>query len=123
MPLINAEQKLLRLGRQVQVVLADALEQGICSAIAQSSVVVLETALLELMVAMKAKIDRLQGLNLVLFLGSLAILATSWVVHLPLIFHLVWALTLGGSIICRVQRQSLVTKYNAMIYGGHAPIA
>jgi len=35
MPLINTEQKLLRLGRQAQVVLTDALEQGICAAIAQ----------------------------------------------------------------------------------------
>jgi hypothetical protein len=37
MPLINAEQKLLRLGRQAQVVLSDALEQGICAAICTCS--------------------------------------------------------------------------------------
>jgi hypothetical protein len=36
MPLVNAEEKLLRLGRQAQVMLTDALKQRICATIAEA---------------------------------------------------------------------------------------
>jgi hypothetical protein len=73
--------------------------------------------------AMKRKIDNLQKLYLTLFLTSLAILVASWTIHLPAIGHLAWAVTLGGAVITRISRQSLVTKYNqAIMGGGPAPI-
>jgi hypothetical protein len=73
--------------------------------------------------ALKKRIDRLQGLYLVLFLTSLAILVASWSIHLPPIGHLAWAVTLGGAVVTRIVRQGLVTKYNAMLMRGPPPLS
>jgi hypothetical protein len=68
--------------------------------------------------AMKDRIDLLQKLYLVLFLGSLGILVASYTVGIPPIGHVAWAITLGGAVITRIKRQSLVNKYNAALAGG-----
>lgn len=68
--------------------------------------------------ALKAKIDRLQSLYFVLFVSSLVLLVARWVVTLPPISFLAWALTLGGAVACRLYRTSLVNKYNALLTRG-----
>jgi len=74
--------------------------------------------------ALKRRIDKLQKLHLTLFLVSLALLVASWAITMPLVGHITWAITLGGSVIARVKRQSLVTQYNeALMRGRPAPIA
>jgi hypothetical protein len=73
--------------------------------------------------AMKERIDRLQKLHLTLFLVSLGLLVASWAITMPLIGHITWAITLGGSVIARVKRQSLVSRYNELVSRGRpAPI-
>jgi hypothetical protein len=72
---------------------------------------------------MKRKIDRLQGLYVVLFMTSLVVLVINWSGGMPLYLHLVWALSLGGAVITRITRSSLVAKYNsALLGGGPAPL-
>ena len=72
--------------------------------------------------AMKRKIDGMQKLYFVLFFTSLALVVASWTMRLPGFGHLLWALSLGGAVVVRLMRQSLVQKYNAAIMGGRAPI-
>jgi hypothetical protein len=73
--------------------------------------------------SMKERIDRLQKLHLTLFLVSLGLLVASWAITMPLIGHITWAITLGGSVIARVKRQSLVSRYNELVSRGRpAPI-
>lgn len=72
---------------------------------------------------LKDRIDRLQKLHLGLFLVSLGLLVASWAITMPLIGHITWAITLGGSVIARVKRQSLVARYNELVARGRpAPI-
>ncbi|MDB4955529.1 MAG: hypothetical protein JWO36_3098 [Myxococcales bacterium] len=75
------------------------------------------------LVAMKRKIDRMQGLYVALFMTSLVVLVLNWSGGMPASLHLVWALSLGGAVITRVTRSSLVAKYNsALLGGGPAPL-
>ena len=66
--------------------------------------------------ALKKKIDALQKVYLVLFLGSLALIAFNRT-------KLIWALLLGSAVCTRLYRQSQVTRYNAIIArGGPSPL-
>lgn len=69
------------------------------------------------LVALKRKIDRLQIAYAVLFFASLAILVIG---HggLPFYGHLAWAVTLGGAVITRLTRRSMVQRYNRLLTGG-----
>ena len=72
---------------------------------------------------LKKRIDRLQKLHLTLFLASLFLLVVSWAITMPLAGHITWAVTLGGSVIARVKRQGLVSRYNELVTRGRpAPI-
>ncbi len=74
--------------------------------------------------ALKVSIDRLQKWHLTLFLVSLALLVASWAITMPLIGHITWAITLGGSVIARVKRQALVARYNEILLRGRpVPLA
>ena len=72
---------------------------------------------------MRRKIENLQKLYFVLFFGSLVLLVLRWTIAMPSISMLAWAVCLGGAVATRLYRQSLVTKYNAMIYRGPGPMA
>ena len=72
----------------------------------------------EALLTMKAKIDRLQMVYAILLGASLVILAARWLTPMPPISHLAWALALGGAVITRLQRTSLLNKYNSMLAGG-----
>ena len=67
--------------------------------------------------SLKRTIDRLQILYGVLFGSSLAILVIGWG-HMPYYANLAWAMTLGGAVLTRLKRQSLVNKYNRILSGG-----
>lgn len=74
--------------------------------------------------ALKDRIDMMQKLYLFLFIGSLGILVASYTVGIPPIGHVAWAITLGGAVITRIKRQSMVNKYNAALAGGRpAPLS
>ena len=67
--------------------------------------------------SLKRNIDRLQILYGVLFTTSLVILVVGWG-GMPYWAHLAWAGTLGGAVITRIKRQSMVNKYNRILAGG-----
>ncbi len=69
------------------------------------------------LVALKRRIDRLQALYAVLFIGSLVILVIGFQ-GMPLYGHLAWAGSLGGAVITRLTRQSMVRRYNRILTGG-----
>jgi hypothetical protein len=74
--------------------------------------------------ALKDRIDMMQKLYLFLFIGSLGILVASYTIGIPPIGHVAWAITLGGAVITRIKRQSMVNKYNAALAGGRpAPLS
>jgi hypothetical protein len=62
--------------------------------------------------ALKRKIDTLQVLYVVLFFASLAVLVFARGAHLA------WAAALGGAVVVRLTRQSLVGRYNRGLAGG-----
>jgi hypothetical protein len=75
------------------------------------------------LVAMKKRISMLQGLYFVLFIASLVLLVWNWQSHAPQYMHVLWAFTLGGAVVVRLIRQSLVNKYNSALMGGRpAPL-
>jgi len=67
--------------------------------------------------ALKKKIDALQALYFVLFFTSLVILVIGFG-GMPYYGHVAFAATLGGAVLTRLGRQSLVHKYNRMLAGG-----
>lgn len=67
--------------------------------------------------ALKRKIDLLQALYAVLFFGSLALLVIGFR-GMPFYGHVAWAVSLGGAVITRLTRQSLVRRYNRLLTGG-----
>lgn len=69
------------------------------------------------LLALKRKIDGLQILYGVLFFSSLAILVIGFR-GMPLYGHVAWATTLGGAVVTRLTRQSLVRRYNRILTGG-----
>jgi hypothetical protein len=66
---------------------------------------------------LKRKIDGLQVLYGVLFFSSLVILVVGWR-GMPLYGHVAWAASLGGAVITRLVRQSMVRRYNRILTGG-----
>ena len=64
---------------------------------------------------LKSKIATLQTAYVVLFGASLLLLVGRFAANLPPITQLFWALSLGGAVVVRIYRTSLVNKYNAMI--------
>jgi hypothetical protein len=67
--------------------------------------------------ALKSKIDVLRVLYAVLFFGSLGILVLQFTAHVAGL-TLPWALMLGGAVVSRLVRQSMVAKYNGLLSGG-----
>jgi hypothetical protein len=70
------------------------------------------------LVAMKKKIGFLQGLYFVLFVASLVLIVYNWQTHAASSMHILWAFALGGAVIVRLIRQSMVNKYNQVLMGG-----
>lgn len=67
--------------------------------------------------ALKRKIDALQILYAVLFFASIGVLVFARGATLA------WAVALGGAVVVRLTRQSLVRRYNrALAGGGPAPL-
>jgi hypothetical protein len=66
---------------------------------------------------LKRKIDGLQVLYGVLFITSLVILVIGWR-GMPFYGHVAWAGSLGGAVITRLVRQSMVRRYNRILTGG-----
>ena len=67
--------------------------------------------------ALKRKIGVLQGLYFVLFFTSLVLLVIGFR-GMAYYGHVAWAVTLGGAVLTRLTRQSLVNKYNRLLTGG-----
>jgi hypothetical protein len=75
------------------------------------------------LVALKRKIDALQLLYVVLFVASLVLIVAGYRVHTASV-NVLWAFALGGAVLVRIFRQSLVRKYNAVVTGGRpAPLS
>ncbi|MEO8841566.1 MAG: hypothetical protein ABI591_29815 [Kofleriaceae bacterium] len=70
------------------------------------------------LVAMKRRIDAMQLAYLILFVASLVLLITNWQTHAQSQMHVLWAVSLGGAVLVRVIRQSMVAKYNSALMGG-----
>lgn len=69
------------------------------------------------LVALKRRIDTLQILYAVLFFTSLVILVIGFA-GMPFYGHVAWAVSLGGAVITRWTRQSMVRRYNQILAGG-----
>jgi hypothetical protein len=67
--------------------------------------------------SLKSKIDALRILYVILFFGSLGIIVLQYTAHMGGL-TLLWALLLGGAVLTRLTRQSMVNKYNSMLAGG-----
>ncbi len=67
--------------------------------------------------ALKSKIDLLRIVYVILFFGSLVVLVLQYSAHV-LGLTLPWAVLLGGAVVTRLVRQSMVTKYNSLVSGG-----
>jgi len=70
------------------------------------------------LLALKRKIDVMQILYAVLFIASLVLLISNWQTHADASMHVLWAVCLGGAVIIRLVRQSMVGKYNSRLMGG-----
>jgi hypothetical protein len=70
------------------------------------------------LVAMKKKIGTLQIAYGVLFGISLILLVYQYTSHNSTNLTIEWALSLGGAVLVRLYRQSLVNKYNQLLMGG-----
>ncbi len=72
---------------------------------------------------LRGRIGMLQIAYAVLFIGSLIMLAANWFVlgHTTLTTT-VWAVLLGGAVVTRLYRTSLVNRYNALVSGANAPM-
>jgi len=69
------------------------------------------------LVALKKKINVLQGLYAVLFIASLILLVTNFGKR-DSDMTILWACSLGAAVLTRLYRQSQVSKYNAIVMGG-----
>jgi hypothetical protein len=67
--------------------------------------------------ALKSKIDLLRIVYVILFFGSLVVLVLQYSAHVRGL-TLPWAVLLGGAVVTRLVRQSMVTKYNSLVSGG-----
>jgi hypothetical protein len=68
--------------------------------------------------SLKAKIDQLQTVYIVLFGGSLVVLALQWfVIGWGNGGRLLWFVLLGSAVGTRIYRTSLVNRYNADLGG------
>jgi hypothetical protein len=67
--------------------------------------------------SLKSKIDTLRVLYAILFFGSLAIIVLQFTAHVGGL-TLPWALLLGGAVVSRLVRQSMVNKYNNILSNG-----
>jgi hypothetical protein len=70
------------------------------------------------LIAMKKKIGFLQALYFVLFVLSLVLIVYNYQTHAASSMHVLWAVALGGAVVVRLIRQSLVNKYNQILMGG-----
>jgi hypothetical protein len=70
------------------------------------------------LIAMKKKIGFLQGLYFALFIASLVLIVYNYQTHAASSMHILWAFALGGAVVVRLIRQSLVNKYNQILMGG-----
>jgi hypothetical protein len=68
--------------------------------------------------AMKKKIGTLQIVYGVLFMVSLVLLVYQYTAHNSSNLTIEWAISLGGAVLVRFYRQSLVNKYNQLLMGG-----
>jgi hypothetical protein len=66
---------------------------------------------------LKRKIDGMQILYAVLFFTSLVLLVIGFS-GMPFYGHVAWAVTLGGAVVTRLIRQSMVRRYNRILTGG-----
>lgn len=69
------------------------------------------------LLALKKRINVLQGLYAVLFLASLLLIVTNFGKH-DSQMTILWAVSLGAAVLVRLYRQSQVSKYNAIVMGG-----
>jgi hypothetical protein len=67
---------------------------------------------------MKKKISTLQIVYGVLFGISLLLLVYQYTAHNSTNLTIEWAISLGGAVLVRLYRQSLVNKYNQILMGG-----
>jgi len=67
--------------------------------------------------SLKSKIDALRILYVILFFGSLGVIVVQYTAHVGGL-TLLWALLLGGAVVTRLTRQSMVNKYNSLLAGG-----
>jgi len=68
--------------------------------------------------AMKKKIGTLQIVYGALFGVSLLLLVYQYTAHNSSNLTIEWACSLGGAVLVRLYRQSLVNKYNQLLMGG-----
>jgi hypothetical protein len=68
--------------------------------------------------AMKKKISTLQLLYGVLFGLSLVLIVYQYGSHASSTTNVAWAVSLGGAVVVRLIRQSMVNKYNQLLMGG-----
>jgi hypothetical protein len=72
---------------------------------------------------LRSRIGMLQTVYLVLFVGSLILLAVNWgVLGHTTMGTIAWAVALGSAVAVRLYRTSLVNKYNALVSGDNAPL-
>lgn len=70
------------------------------------------------LVSLKSKIGTLQVVYGGLFALSLVLLVYEYSVHASSAINIAWALSLGGAVLVRLIRSSMVNKYNRMLMGG-----
>ena len=70
------------------------------------------------LLALKSKIDAMRILYGILFIASLVLILANWQLRLSGVFHLAWAVCLGGAVLTRLYRTSLVNRYNNLLAGG-----
>jgi len=69
------------------------------------------------LLALKKKLNILQGLYALLFLGSLIVLVTNFGKR-DGDMTILWAVLLGAAVLTRLYRQTQVSKYNQIVMGG-----
>ncbi len=75
------------------------------------------------LVRLKKKIDVLQILYVILFIGSLVLLVANWQTRAASSMHVMWAVVLGSAVLTRIYRQTVVAKYNSAVAGNRpAPL-
>ena len=69
---------------------------------------------------LKSTIDLLQKVYMVLFGISILLIVARWTIEMPAASTVAWAVALGGAVLVRLYRTSLVNKYNAKLQGDRA---